>query len=389
MIARRALGGAALAVLAAGAHGQQELPGKAPAQQVLSGALATQRGIDQGLGFLLSTQNADGSWGGVKNATFTSAFGNPATYHSWQVGTSSLVVITLMELGKNADAERAIDRGLDYLMANARLVRPADWDVDNVWGLIYNLTALTTALQQPRFREGERSIAIREAATTALNGLIKYQSPRGGWGYYADAESAWRPEWATSFTTAAGLLALVEARNAGLAVEDKVFRAAVRAVEMCRLPTGAYSYDVSPVPRHPRMESIDNVKGSLGRIQACNYALYEAGAELPEGALERGLELFFEHHKFLDAARNKPIPHEAYYANAAYFYLFGHYYAAKVLDVLPKAARARFVERLQHEILKCQQKDGSIWDFWIASNTKAFGTAFGVMALARTLPEPE
>jgi len=98
-----------------------------------------------------------------------------------------------------------------------------------------------------------------------------------------------------------------------------------------------------------------------------------------------GLEQFVKHHKFLDVARNKPIPHEAYYANAAYFYLFAHYYASQVLDALPADMREKFAPHIQAGILKTQQKDGAMWDFWIASNTKPYGTAFGTMGLENTI----
>lgn len=343
--------------------------------------------ITRGVDYLLANQNADGSWGGVKNATFTSAFGNPATYHCWTVGTTGLSTISVLELGRDANSLKAAERGVEYLILNAKLVRPADWDVDNVWGLIYGLTAISRALQHPHFAEHAMTARMREAAATYVEGMAKYQSPKGGWGYYANPNAGWRPEWATSFTTASGLIALVEARAAGITVDDKVFNGAVKAIEACRLPTGAYTYNIEPRPSRGSLmlESIDNVRGSLGRIQVCNYALTRAGAKLPEGALTKGLDLFFEHHKFLDVARNKPIPHEAYYANAAYFYLFGHYYASRVLELLPPEERARYRDRLRTEIMKCQQSDGATWDFWIANCTKPYGTSFSVLGLSHTL----
>ena len=124
------------------------------------------------------------------------------------------------------------------------------------------------------------------------------------------------------------LISLIEAREAGLEYEDKLLDTAVRALEVTRLPSGAYDYGLAPSPRHLTMESINQIKGSLGRIQVGNLALYRAGKDVTLEDIEWGLEQFVKHHKFLRVARNKPIPHEAYYANAAYFYLFAHYYAA-------------------------------------------------------------
>ena len=296
----------------------------------------------------------------------------------------------MLELGETTEHAEAVDRGLDFLIANASPVRPAEWDVDNNWALIYALDSVAKALQHPRYAEGhEKTPALREAGQKLLAGLKKYQSPRGGWGYYSSRGAGWRPEWATSFTTAAAVLAIIEAREAGLTIDEKVYAAGVRAVKRTRLPNKAYDYGVSAIPRHMRLESINQVKGSLGRIQVCNLALFRAGEAITEDDLVWGLIQFVKHHKFLDVARNKPIPHEAYYANAAYFYLFAHYYAAQVLEVLPAAKREQFGPHIQAGVLKARQKDGSMWDFWIASNTKAYGTAFGTMGLERTTQPTE
>jgi hypothetical protein len=226
---------------------------------------------------------------------------------------------------------------------------------------------------------------MRRAALRLLDGLARYQSPNGGWGYYTDPESAWRPEWATSFMTAAAVLALLDARDAGLPVGEKMLDAAVRAVKRCRLPSGAYTYSVLAIPTPGRLDWIDQVKGSLSRIQVCNLALHRAGEGISSRDLVEGLEHFVQHHKFLDCGLRKPIPHEAYYYVAAYFYLFGHYYAAQVVERLPPARRAPFWPVLQREVLKTQESDGGMWDFYISSHTKPYGTAFAVMTLRRSL----
>jgi hypothetical protein len=360
------------------------LPGSAWAQEGFQ-AEDVPIAIRHGLKFLLEEQNEDGSWGGTKDATFTSSFANPSTYRMWQIGASALATRSLFELGTTKEQQAAADRGLDFLMANDKPVRPADWDVDNNWAIIYNLDTISRALQHPRYAGSPKEEALRQSGRNLLDGLKKYQSPRGGWGYYSDSISGWRPDWATSFTTAAAVIALVEAKEAGLPVDEKVYLAGVKAVEHARLPNGAYDYEVRAVTRHLRLESINQVQGSLGRIQVCNLALYRAGGSVKQEDLVWGLEQFVKHHKFLDVARNKPIPHEAYYANAAYFYLFAHYYASQVLEVLPAEVREKFAPFVQAGILKTQQKDGSMWDFWIASNTKPYGTAFGAMGLEHTL----
>ena len=64
-------------------------------------------------------------------------------------------------------------------------------------------------------------------------------------------------------------------------------------------------------------------------------ALLAAGEKIPEEKLTAGLDNFFRYHRFLDIARNRPIPHETFYYNSGYFYLFGHYYAARLIQKLP------------------------------------------------------
>ena len=75
------------------------------------------------------------------------------------------------------------------------------------------------------------------------------------------------------------------------------------------------------------------------------------------------------------------IPHEAYYANAAYFYMFGHCYAGQVINELPAAERADWHRRLRVHLAKIQFPDGSSMDFPNMSCMRIAGTSFSVLAL--------
>jgi hypothetical protein len=345
-----------------------------------------QRAIDKGLEFLLKDQNKDGSWGGPRNKTMTDSFANVETHHSWTVGTTGLVVMSLLESGHSPQAQAALERGLDYLVANADVKRPADWDTDNTWGMVYGLHGVARALLSKRFEGTPRKEALTKAARQYLKGLTEYQGPEGGWAYYATSEAAYRPGvLSTSFTTAAGVLAIQDARLAGLEIDEKTLAGAVKAVKHCRLPTGAYTYGVDAVSDPSHLEFINQVKGSLGRIQVCNLALYRAKDTVTADDLRKGLDEFFKHHKFLDVGLRKPIPHEAFYAVAAYFYLFGHFYASMVIDELPAAEREAYWKKLRPEVLKTQERDGGAWDFYISGHTKAYGTAFSILVLQRSL----
>ncbi len=344
--------------------------------------------LRRGLDWLVAHQNQDGSWGGWQNpGPYDEWWSNIHTHKAWIVATTGLAVLSLLDHPDDPRAVAAMDRGLDYLLAEPVPARPSDWDVDNTWGAVYGLDALACVLRDGRLAGTPRETAVRERAEAYIEELSQYQTPSGGWGYYDFESLAHRPSWATSFETGAALAALVTAREAGLPVKGRIVSRAMDALRRCRLANGAYSYSIDPVP-YMGLEWIDNVKGSLSRIQCCNYALVRAGAnDVSHSDLLAGLDQFFEHHRFLDVARKKPVPHETYYLNSGYFYFFGHFYAARLLDLLEPADRARYAARLAREVVKTQEPDGSMWDYAMNAYGPCYGTAFGTATLTRTLPE--
>ena len=54
---------------------------------------------------------------------------------------------------------------------------------------------------------------------------------------------------------------------------------------------------------------------------------------------------------------------------------------------MPAKDQALYWPKLQREVMKVQQKDGSIWDYDVHRYDRPYGTAFGVMALGRSLPK--
>ncbi len=348
----------------------------------------TRAWIERGLSYIRSKQGKDGGFGSPSNSLLTDVWENPESHRSWKVATTAIVAMLLLDHG--GDENRAVaERALDFVAANCDLKRPSDWDTDDAWGLVYGLEGVAHALAPPHSIGGERGDRLRAAGKSFLARLARRQSPRGGFGYYADAEAAWRSEWATTFTTSNAILAMVKARAAGLQFDPKMLDAAVRAVARCRTPSGAFTYDVQPIAAPESLENINHVQGSLGRIQVCNFALFTAGHEVPEATRVQGLELFFREHRFLECARMRPIPHEAYYRNAAYFFCYGHAYAGEVLATLPSAERARFVPQLRAAIGKVLLADGSTWDTPFSNYAHVYATAFVVRALDRTLvPSP-
>jgi hypothetical protein len=362
--------------------------------------------MQQALHWLLEHQEKNGAWGHWREPE-QGSWTNPETQLSWQVAVTGIGNIAMSDLlersfRSNQKPEKKIiqawERSLQYLVVHSDVRRPSDWDTDHTWALVYGLAALTRAAQHNAWNvplEPKLQKKIEKMGAQLIERLWKYQTGLGGWAYYADETHAARPHWTTSFQTAIAVLGLLDAKALGWEVKEDRLALAVEAVRRSRLPNGAYSYSVELYPTPGGLDDIDQTKGSLSRIQVCNLALFraaEAGIgvqnkpQITQEDLSEGMRLFFKEHKFLDAASGRPIPHEAWYANSGYFYFFGHYYAAGVLNLLPPDQRAHFRPALWKETLKQQAKDGSLIDFKMNSHGRPYGTAYALSALARTIP---
>lgn len=345
--------------------------------------------IQAGTGFLLETQNPDGSWGGsMKPMIYDQHWSNPETHRSWTIATTGLVCMALMDLPENGRTEAALLHGIDYLTSAPKLQRPSDWDTDNTWGYVYGFAALVKAAAHPRLGSGNRRIGIEARGKAFLQQMWDYQTPNGGWAYYDMETKTVRPSWGTSFQTAVAILAILEAKDLGWEIEEDRLRRAVEALWKCRLPDGSYTYSIETIPSLDAGTGIDRIRGSLSRIQVCNLALMEAkdaGFEigLTHADLSTGLSLLFKEHHYLDIARGRPYPHEAYHYNSGYFYFFGHYYAGLVIERLGDRGRDRYLPALVHEIGKTQSKDGSMIDFFMNDYGRPYGVAYGIGALIR------
>lgn len=358
------------------------------APQSLPSPEEAREGIQKGLHYLVSTQNSDGSWGHWRNPE-SEFWSNIESHRSWQAATTALGCLAMLETGQAKQHEAAFYKGLDFLLDHVLVKRPSDWDTDNTWAYVYGLEALTRIdeylKQHPE--QQERRIRVREVGAKVLDKLWQYQTPAGGWAYYDFETRSLRPSWATSFQTAVVVLGVLHAKRLQWDnINEQRFKRALKVLEHCRLPSGAYTYSVNAFSKPGGLENIDQLKGSLSRIQVCNLALYEAKlagytTSVKKEDLANGLRVFFKEHRFLDVARQKPIPHESFYYNSGYFYFFGHYYGARLFPHLTEEERRHFAPKMRREILKTQSKDGSMWDFYMNDYGKAYGVSYGVLTL--------
>jgi len=349
---------------------------------------AARAGADRALAFLVSSQHPDGSWASKStDSLFDDGFA-AETYYCYQMGAHCLATLALRRAPETPERRAALDKAVRWLTKATMPLRGSNWDNDAVWAWLYGTVAMTEVARDPRFMTDDWRGPVAQRGMEFVRWLEKNQVPDGGFGYYDDPINTQRPKWATSFSTSAVLPALGIAMQLGWSQDPETAARAARYVKKCRLPNGAYEYDLNPIPRVRGGEEINNVRGSLGRIQVCNWALAQAGDEsVTTERMREGLVQFFEHHKFLAVARMRPLPHEAYYANAGYFFYFGHFYCGEVIELLPEGEREPFREQLREKLLETQRKDGSFCDFQNTSYMTTSSTGFAAMALLAGLGE--
>ncbi|MBX3443505.1 MAG: terpene cyclase/mutase family protein [Planctomyces sp.] len=359
---------------------------EAPAAEIVPPtAEEIQAAITRGIDFLIADQNDSGSWGSATQTKDLNIYAPiPGAHHGFRAATTALCVSTLIEADdQRPEVQAALRRGEDWLLEHLPTVRRATGDaIYNVWSHCYGLQALVRMHARAGEDEARKS-SIRSLIEQQFDLLSRYESVDGGWGYYDFRYRTKQPSSdSISFVNAAVLVAFHEAKLAGFEPPQRVVDRAVAATLRQQLPDFSYLYG-EYLKWRPR-RAINRPAGSLGRTQACNLALRFWGDDkITEDLIEEWLDRLIARNGWLDIGRKRPIPHEAWFQVAGYFYYFGHYYAAYCIEELPEEKRPRHQAALARVILDKQEKDGSWWDFPLYAYHQPYGTSFAVMTLLR------
>lgn len=344
-----------------------------------------QAAIDRGVAFLVQRQNPDGSWGSARNTTGSDVYAPvPGAHHAFRTAVTAMCISALIEVCPKQEAETlALERGEAWLLENLPKLRRADAvAIYNNWGHAYAIQALVR-MHQRLPDDSPRREEIRRQLNEQIDFLGRYECIDGGWCYYDMKALTQRPSGPSiSFVSATVLVALHEAKEIGIEVPDRLVQRAVASIDRQRKPDFSYLYG-EYLKWYPMM-GINRPGGSLGRSQACNLATRLWGDEkVTDQVLIDWLDRIFARNLWLDLGRKRPIPHESWFQVAGYFFYYGHYYAARCIEQLPVASRAKYQDLLSNVLLNLQEKDGSWWDFPLYDYHQQYGTAFALMSLAR------
>lgn len=346
---------------------------------------AVNAAIDRGVAFLVKRQNSDGSWGSAHNTKGLNIYAPvPGAHQAFRAATTSLCISALIESGtRDPVAMSALGRGEAWLMESLPRVRRATPDaIYNSWAHAYSIQALVR-MHGRAAGDGQRQAAIVSLINSQIDLLGRYECVDGGWCYYDFDYGTKQPGGSSiSFVSATVLVAFHEAAAIGVEIPKRLVDRAVESIRRQRNPDFSYCYG-EYLKYRPR-QGINRPGGSLGRSQACNLAMRFWGDELvTDEVLTTWLDRLFARNLWLDIGRKRPIPHESWFQVAAYFFYYGHYYAALCVEQLKPEMRPPHQDHLAAILFKLQEKDGSWWDFPFYDYHQQYGTAFALMTLAR------
>ena len=380
LVHRLAVGGLVITMACDGRAAEVPAPQPAITRATLDAAI--RRGVD----FLLTHQQSNGSWGGPTRTKDLNIYAPlPGAHHAFRAGASGLALAGLLDsTDARPEVAGAIAKAAAWTAAELPKLRRADPTTTyNVWGHAYGLRAITRLYQR------ETNPAAKAVWVGLAQGQVdlvnRYEDVNGGWGYLDvfDGLTTQKPSGLpTCFTTATVLLAMAEARTVmGVKLDDKLVGHSLAGINYQREPDFAYTYSFSHRMR-PRLD-INRPAGSLARSQACNACLRVFGEKaVTDEVLTTWADRFLAREGFLSNGRKRPVPHEAQFHIAGYFYYYGIYYFTESVRLLPRAVHAAYAGRLAAILLERQEQDGSWWDYPLYDYHQAYGTGYALMALA-------
>ena len=315
--------------------------------------------LTKAVAFLKSSQNKDGSFGsditeaGVHGHHGTSSISGLALIALWEFEV-------LEDLDKAKEPPKELIALLNWTLTykeTGKNLRGVD-----VWGPVFRLEFLAKCYKKYAFDSKKEAIKARAAET--LQELAKTACEDGGWAYYTFVKQG------ITFVTASGIVAMMEAKAAGLPFDAAMIAKAAETVKKVKQGPGAYAY-------RPGVQEAP--VGCAGRSSLCELALIMAGQ--PQGGMPLAVDNFLKYRHLLEAIKGKAGTHIGEGKTAPYYYLFGHYWTARAIKKLPKSSQVVALKKICDEILLDQGTSGEFWDWPLHKDHKVCGTALGALTL--------
>ncbi len=342
--------------------------------------------LTRGVDFLVTDQNADGSWGSATRTKDINIYAPlPGAHLAFRSGATGLALSGIIDSADaRPDTLATIEKCAAWSAKNLPLLRRADQTTTyNVWGHAYGLRSLVRLHQ--RETNPEKQALYKTLAQQQIDLVGRYEDINGGFGYldYFDDFTSQKPTGiTTSFSSATVLLAMDEGRKRlGLTLKEKIVGTTLDSIKRQQFPDKSYAYSHKHIMR-PRAD-INRPAGSLARSQSCNAALRVFGREgITDEVIIEWADRFLAREGWLSIARKRPKPHDIHFRISGYFYYYGVYYFTESVRLLPAEKQKPYAEKLAALIISKQEKDGSWWDYPLYDYHQPYGTGYSLMALS-------
>jgi hypothetical protein len=200
---------------------------KAEALDKFGGTAQTERAVQQGLRYLASIQNGDGSWGSKRK--FHRKYGEVF------VGKTGLCLLAFLGAGHTPASETehtdVVRRAIKFLLESQE-PESGHFGISSAYSHGISTYALAECYALTSDRSLRRPLQRAVAWIVAQQNTTRNPRNRGGWGYYSPRLEP-EDNYARASVTAWQVMALESARLSGLDVADEVLAEAKRFLLNC------------------------------------------------------------------------------------------------------------------------------------------------------------